>query len=333
MTLTISCPTCGTKAQVPHNAAGMRGKCGACGAVVHVPKRGKENNNALICPRCGSHDLKFIKPGTNQCKCRSCGDVSEAVPLPPQATEHAVASPPPMPTVAAGATTPAAAHITVGPTATHDAWLPPVMPQTPATSDAVPSAGNGLDEGQTQNAQIPTAMTGQSAASALPPPTVTTPAEVSDEDVNRLLHASEPAAGWQTKPCPFCAKWVDAVATKCRFCGKTLAKDHSIPARQQTHGKADTHNPSPGDQVPAYAALRIAVTIFEVLAGLEIMAALIMLIIGAVANHRLLALAGLGLLACAFIFWAMSQLISAFRDIARNSWIMAFRDRKPGHIF
>jgi len=102
MTMILSCPSCGTLAEVPDKAAGLKGKCASCGAVVQVPRQGEEVQKAAKCSRCGSHDLKLIRPGSKQCKCRSCGDIAEAVPpTQPERLSDATAktAPPPPPTI------------------------------------------------------------------------------------------------------------------------------------------------------------------------------------------------------------------------------------------
>lgn len=47
MPIVVECPRCKTKADMPDSAAGAKGKCRGCGAVVHVPKARKK------CCSCG----------------------------------------------------------------------------------------------------------------------------------------------------------------------------------------------------------------------------------------------------------------------------------------
>lgn len=98
--------------------------------------------------------------------------------------------------------------------------------------------------------------------------------------------------------------------------------------------------PSASALVPEYGGLRWSAFVFRVLAALNLTVAAITIAIGAVIVFQtqphngyssqeghvfIVTLAtATGMLFSAFAMWAISNAISAFRDIARNSWIAAF---------
>src|SRR5439155_7797311 len=63
------CPQCNTKAEVPDTAAGAKGKCRTCGAVVHVPGVRRK-----LCCSCGIDvtSIKRWKDSEGQYYCDKC---------------------------------------------------------------------------------------------------------------------------------------------------------------------------------------------------------------------------------------------------------------------
>lgn len=69
MPITFTCPQCNTVSEVPDSAAGARGKCRACGSVVHVPAV-----VAKVCADCGadvSHERR-TKDAEGRYYCNLC---------------------------------------------------------------------------------------------------------------------------------------------------------------------------------------------------------------------------------------------------------------------
>src|SRR5216110_1157614 len=80
MAIVVECPQCNTKAEVPDTAAGAKGKCRTCGAVVHVPGVRRK-----LCCSCGidvtvSNDGRIAKDNTTA---TSAGNHERNLPMRP----------------------------------------------------------------------------------------------------------------------------------------------------------------------------------------------------------------------------------------------------------
>src|SRR5688572_25304500 len=111
MAITVKCGACGNTAQAPDTAAGAKGKCRACGAVVEVPKLGAPSASApsagvpsgrapqasspKMCVACGVDvaGKKRTKDPRGNYYCQPCWDakVREGKAVPVQAGVGAVA--------------------------------------------------------------------------------------------------------------------------------------------------------------------------------------------------------------------------------------------------
>lgn len=82
MAITVECPSCKHKAVVPNTAAGAKGKCASCGAVVHVP-----SGHRKICAGCGADvsSAKRVKDPAGHYFCEICWEV-QAQPAPAKRT-------------------------------------------------------------------------------------------------------------------------------------------------------------------------------------------------------------------------------------------------------
>src|SRR5687767_12971999 len=83
MAITVKCGACGNTAQAPDTAAGAKGKCRACGAVVEVPKAGTPPSGAphaasspKMCVACGVDvaGKKRTKDPRGNYFCQPCWD-------------------------------------------------------------------------------------------------------------------------------------------------------------------------------------------------------------------------------------------------------------------
>jgi hypothetical protein len=297
MSISITCPSCGTKANAADAAAGKRAKCRKCGAAVQIP--------ALVPVEAVAPTVAV--PSLPPKLCASCGaDVSHQKRVKDDLGNYYC----------------------------HPCWAanmqpPPAMEPVPAVMDAI-EATPAVDETPEPH-----------EAEELPQPDEFPPADeppmqddrvqddrAEDDQAQDDQHLAEPVS-------PPLAATFDPAAIPMGVVDDPRPTAH--------------HNP----KIPNYAGLKWAASGFKIIAILGLILAVLVLAGGAYYSFRehdrsdqsdlsvlsslvtthttsgfesfipyLVAAAGIAL--SAFILFAISNAITALRDIARNSWHVAF---------